>query len=368
MTEPRELRWLGWRVTVRARVSRGIRRSVSSVPAALQIVIAATAAYAIAHYLLGHAIPLIAVTATITSLGIARDARPSRVLNTSVGILIGIVLSEVLILVIGRGVWQLAVVLLVTLLVARALSPSPVFAVAAAVQSMLVVLLPDPEGGAFTRSVDGVVAGVVALAATALIPRDPRREAKRDGRTLFSVIDEALGSAVEGLTNGDEPAAELALARLRRPQALVDSWTASLDTAIAVARVSPWLRRHLPELNVHLRVLTGADFAARHLRLIVRRIDGLLRSGVPQPELAGLLAEIATAIRLLGAELDDRELAGASSSILTDLASRLLPARIVPSPDVAQSVIIVLLRPLVVDLLVATGMRPNDARALLPPV
>lgn len=368
MSEAQGLRWLGWRVTVRARVSRGIRRSIASAPAALQIVIAATASYAIARYAFGHAIPLVAVTATITCLGIARDARPSRVLNTAVGILIGIVLSELLILLIGKGIWQLAVVLLVTILVARALSPSPVFAIAAAVQSTLVVLLPDPDGGVFTRSIDGVIAGVVALAVTALIPRDPRREAKRDGRTLFSVIDEALGSVVEALKNGDEPAAELGLSRLRRTQVLVDNWTASLDTAIAVARVSPWLRRHLPELNVHLRVLRGADFAARHLRLIARRVGVMVRTGAPQQELAGLLAELSTAIRLLGAELEDRELAGASRSMLTDLASRLVPDRIVASPDVAQSVVVVLLRPLVVDLLVATGMSSEEARALLPPV
>ncbi|MCY7413839.1 MAG: FUSC family protein, partial [Salinibacterium sp.] len=129
-----------------------------------------------------------------------------------------------------------------------------------------------------------------------------------------------------------------------------------------------WLRRHLLELNVHLRVLTGADFASRHLRLIARRVDVTVRTGVPQPELAGLVAELATAIRLLGAELEDRELAGASRSILADLASRLVPDRIVPSPDVAQSVIVVLLRPLVMDLLVASGMSTEDARALLPPV
>ena len=137
---------------LRASITAAARRVAGSVPAAVQIVAAAVASYSIAHYLLGHEIPIVAVTATITTLGIARDARPRRVFDLALGIVIGIVLAEVLVLVIGKGVWQLAIVVFVTLLVARAVSSNPTFAVAAAVQSALVVLLPDPAGGPFTPS------------------------------------------------------------------------------------------------------------------------------------------------------------------------------------------------------------------------
>ena len=179
MTESAPLRRLARRVQVRAQVRAGIRRASQSLPAALQIVIAAVASYSIAHFLLGHATPLIAVTVTITSLGIARDARPRKVLETAIGVTVGIALSEVIVLVIGKGGWQLAIVLFATLVITRAVSANPAFAVAAAVQSTLVVLLPDPAGGPFTRSLDALVAGAVALAVTALIPRDPARAAAR---------------------------------------------------------------------------------------------------------------------------------------------------------------------------------------------
>ena len=126
-------------------------RALDSIVPVLQIVISATAAYVIARYLLGHAVPLFAVTVTISSLGFVRDARPVRVLESAVGIIIGIALSELMLLFVGHGVWQIAFVLFVlfvlfvTLLAARLLSSSNAFAVAAGVQSMLVCSRPRPS-------------------------------------------------------------------------------------------------------------------------------------------------------------------------------------------------------------------------------
>ena len=353
---------------LRASITAAARRVAGSVPAAVQIVAAAVASYSIAHYLLGHEIPIVAVTATITTLGIARDARPRRVFDLALGIVIGIVLAEVLVLVIGKGVWQLAIVVFVTLLVARAVSSNPTFAVAAAVQSALVVLLPDPAGGPFTRSVDGLIAGVVALIATALIPRDPRRAARRDARALYSVIDEALDAVVDALRTGDELAAELGLARLRRTQDLLDDWTTTLDTAIAIAAISPWLRRQLPELTVHSRVLQGTDLACRHLRLIVRRIAVLTHDGVKRPELAAMLGQVRSSIAEIGGGLSEHSQLSAAQVSLSGLARGLSPRTVIPDAPVTEAVIVILTRPLVMDLLVAAGTRVEDARSLLPPV
>lgn len=346
----------------------------------MQIVVAVVVSYSIAHYALGHETPLIAVTVTITALGIARDARPRRVLDIALGVTVGILTSELIVLVIGKGPWQLAVVLFATLVVTRAVSPNPAFAVAAAVQSMIVVLLPDPAGGPFTRSIDALVAGVVALAATALIPRDPRRAASRDGRVLFSVFTESLGGLVDALAHGSQPAAELALERLRRTQELVDNWTTSLDTAVSVARISPWLRRHLPELLVQTRVLASADLASRHLRIIARRIAVVVQDGQAHPQLAALMGELRSNVELLGRvglrssvelpgrESVERETMGASRTALADLARRLDPATITPDGELRETLVVVLVRPLVVDLLVGTGLPTDDAKALLPPV
>lgn len=344
------------------------RRVWESLPAIVQIVAAVTAAYSIAHWGLGHAFPVLAVTVTINSLGFSRDARPRRVAESVIGILIGVALSDSLSLVLGKGLWQLIVVLLVVFVVGRAVSANPAFAVAAAVPSALVVILPVPEGGPFGRTLDALVAGVVALLVTALIPRDPGRAAARERRTLFSAIGEALNSVVDALADADGAAGELGLARLRRTQPLIDSWTATQESALAVARLSPFLRSRLPDLQRSSRVLVGADLTTRHLRTVSRRVEFLVRDGVQRPALAELMGQFRTSIALLSDELDDQQLVGAARSLLVTITGRLIPEGILPDSPVTDAAIVLMLRPLAVDLLVATGLPIDEARALLPPV
>lgn len=360
------LRRLERRIVLRARLRDGARRVVESLPAILQIVVAVLAAYAITHLALGHALPILAVTVTINSLGLTRDARPRRVLETLTGIVLGVATADALGLLLGSGIWQLAIVLVVVFVVGRFVAPNPQFAVAAAVPSGLVTLLPaaDPFG----RTLDAAVAGAVALAVTALLPRDPRRAAARDRRRIVAVLVESTESVVTALRDGDEAAAEVALARLRRAHPLLEAWRASLDTAIAVARISPFLRARLPDLRRDAQALEALDLALRHLRTIARRCGFLVRDGVARPGLADPLQSVAVGIGQLGAELDDPLLAGSTRSVLADLARRLAPARLLPEAGIADAAALLLLRPLVVDLLIGTGMTATDARELLPPV
>ena len=363
-----QLRRLERRVRRQLDVRLASRRVWHSLPAIAQILVAVAAAYSIAHWGLGHAVPILAVTLTINALGFSRDARPRRVAESVLGILLGVALSDGLSLLFGRGLWQLLVVLLVVFVVGRAVSTNPAFAVAAAVPSALVVLLPIPAGGPFGRTLDALVGGVVALLVTALIPRDPTRAARRDGRQLFSVLIESLGSVVDSLNDADEAAGELALTRLRRTQPLIDDWDASLDTAISVSRISPFLRRRLPELRRDARIQRTADLVTRHARTLARRVEFLVRDGVERPALAGVVAEVSSALGLLGQELDDVQVAGQARSVLSDLARRLDPATVVPDAAITDAAIVLMLRPLVVDLLIGTGMEPDAARALLPHV
>jgi len=345
-----------------------VTRAWNSVPAALQIVVGVVASYAFSHYVLGHSVPLLSITVVISSLGFGRDARPRRVFDSVVGILVGILFSEVLFTLLGSGVWQIALILFLTFVIARFASPSAAFAAAAGIQSMMVMLLPNPDGGVLTRSVDGLVGGVIALLVTALVPRDPRALARRDASRLLSTVAESFDSLLDGLRTGDEAAASLAVARLRRTQPLVDDWNAALDSAISISRISPFLRRHLPALRHQARVLQGLDLAARHLRVMDRRVSFLLRDGVPRPQLAALLAEVAAGIALLGQSIDEPGKADDAAAVFERIAPRLDPAAIVPDAPVTETIIVLLTRPLVVDLLVACGRTGDDARALLPEV
>lgn len=356
------------RIRRRLNLRMSLNRSIGSLPAIAQIVIGVLASYAIAHYALGHPNPLLSITVVISSLGFARDARPRRVLESAIGILVGVILSEALLLGVGKGLWQMAFVLAVTLVVARFVSSSNAFAIAAGVQSMLVQILPPPVGGVFTRSLDAAIGGAIALIVTALVPRDPRRLARRDAGRLVSALSESLATLVTGLRDADEGAAQLSIKRLRRTQSLVNDWLAALDSAIAIARISPFLRRHLPALRHQSRVLAGMDLSARHLRVIARRAQFLVKDGRPRPELADILERTGANLALVGESIDRPDAAAEAAADLASLAPTLDPAVLIPHAAVTDSIIVLLVRPLVVDLMVAAGRNEDASRALLPPL
>ena len=86
--------------------------------------------------------------------------------------MLGVALADALTIFLGAGLWQLVVVLLVVFIVGRAVSSNPSFALAAALPSALVVLVPV-AGSPFGRTLDALIAAVVALLVTALLPRIP---------------------------------------------------------------------------------------------------------------------------------------------------------------------------------------------------
>ena len=344
------------------------RRAIESLAPILQIVLGATAGYSIAFYGLGHALPLLAVTVTITALGFSRDARPRRVLETAVGMITGIALSEGLLQLFGHGVWQMALTLLVCLLSARFISGSATFALTVGLQAMLVQILPEPDGGVFVRSIDGIVGGVTALVITAVIPRDPRGLARLDANKLFYIFLEAVDSLKLATRDVDIQVADETLRKVRRTQPLVDNWRMSLDSAISIARISPFLRKYRDELRGQVRLMRGMDLATRNLRVVVRRIDFLLRDRQPRPYLADLFEQIGDATRVLARSVQEPEVLDDAQEMLVEIIHQLDPKKHGIADQIREASVLLLLRPLLVDLLCASGMSEEDARAELPAV
>ena len=341
---------------------------IESIAPILQIVLGASSGYAIAHFGLGHAIPLLAVTVTITALGFSRDARPRRVLQTAVGMVLGIALSEIMLQVLGPGIWQIAVVLSIALLGARFISGSATFALTVGLQAVLVQMLPAPEGGVFVRSIDGLIGGLTALAVTALIPRDPRGLARTDAGRLFDVFLDSLDALKLALRDVNLEVADDTLRQVRRTQPLVDNWRLSLDSAISIARISPFLRKYRDELIGQVRLMRGMDLATRNLRVVVRRVDFLIRDNQPRPYLADLMEQIADATRVLARGIAEPELLGDAQEMLVAVIQQLDPKRHGIADQVREASVLLLLRPLLVDLLCASGMSEEDARAELPAI
>ncbi|RFA19335.1 FUSC family protein [Subtercola boreus] len=351
---------------LRAFARVGAARSAGSALPIIQLVVAVVVSYAIAYYLFGHLTPVTAATVTLSSLGFVRDARPLRVLETAIGVTLGITLSEVILLTCGQGVWQLALSVGFTLFAARFFSAAPGFAIVAASQSALVAILPMAASGPFTRTVDGVIGGVIALLLTALLPRDARRDAHADARRVLRTFSRILERLVVELRRGDASDVGSVLDLARSTQPLMDQWRVSLDSAIGIARISPFLRRRLPDLERLDQMLGGVDLALRDLRVVTRRLSVVMRDGQARPELADLLNELVGAVNLLEQSLDDPVVRPLVRQSLILVAVRLSPGELFPDSGLVESSVVLELRPLVMDLLTVTGLTPDEARGALP--
>jgi uncharacterized membrane protein YgaE (UPF0421/DUF939 family) len=345
-----------------------LSRVVESLAPAVQITIGALLAYALAHYGLQHETPLLAITVCITSLGFSRDARPRRILQTAIGMVVGIAISEISLIYFGSGILQIALVLLTVLLLARLISASSAFAVTAAIQSMLVQILPAPDGGVFIRTLDGLIGGVMALIVTALIPRDPRGIARTDANKLFDFFIDTLQDLRLALRDTNKTLSNQALKNARATQPLIDNWRMSLDSAISISRISPFLMKHKPELRKQRLIMRAMDLATRNLRVIVRRVNFLLKDDVARPYLADLFEQLAEAVTNLREGLSDSEDLDLAQTQLLEIIKQLDPKKFGIADQLREASVLLLLRPLLVDLLCAAGMSEDAARAELPEV
>ena len=345
-----------------------LARVLESIVPILQIIFAAAAGYSFSHWVLGHEVPLLSVTVTITALGFTRDARPRRVLETAAGMITGIALSESMLLGFGPGLWQMALNLLMCLLLARFISGSASFALTVGIQAMLVQLLEAPIGGVYTRSLDGIVGGAIALLVTALIPRDPRGIARKDAAKLFDVFIGSLEALRTATRDVNVAVADETLKQVRRTQPLIDNWRMSLDSAISISRVSPFLVKYRDELRGQVRLMRGMDLATRNLRVVARRIDFLLRDGQKRPHLADLFEQLLVGAKALQKGLAEPEALTDAQEVFLEVMHQLDPKKFGLADQIREASVVLLLRPMLVDLLCASGMSEEDAREELPEI
>jgi uncharacterized membrane protein YgaE (UPF0421/DUF939 family) len=362
---------------LRTRIRTGVVRSRNSLVPAIQMTVCAVGAYAFAEYILGHSGPLFAATSSLIALGFSREPRLRRVMEVGLGCTIGIAVGDLLLHWLGGDIWVAAVVLLFSILLARFLDSGNIFTTQLALQSLLVVLLPAPAGGPFTRSIDAVVGGLFALLVTVLMPKDPRREPRKDVQKLLHELAEVLRDCASALTNSDSTEAWHALVRGRNCQPLVDAMRQSLRASGEVATLAPAYRRYRDEIDKLEQSLDYIDLALRNSRVFARRLTSAINHAALSDEamesIAEVLQETAAAIDELSLGLAEvhegarRAHLRTSRLELTEIAGRLHP-RLLDVQRLEGETVVMLFRPLMVDLLEATGMDSKEARDILPPL
>ena len=138
------------------------------------------------------------------------------------------------------------------------------------------------------------------------------------------------------------------------------------DAAPVVELIGEY-RRAQKEIADQRVLFAGLDLATRNLRVITRRIDYLLDDQKPRPELAAVIAKTLIAVELLEQSLDDFSLRAKSQKYLSKLI-RALDPKTIGDAGLSDQVVFMQIRPMVVDLAIAAGVEPEQARKLLPKV
>jgi uncharacterized membrane protein YgaE (UPF0421/DUF939 family) len=365
------------RIRLRSRLTTGLDRVRVSGWSIGQSAIGGALAWEIAVRLLGHPAPFFAPTATIVSLSISVRNRLRRVGELALGVSIGVGLGELLVGQIGRGGWQLGLVVLVGMTVALLLDGGVLVVTQAALQAIFVVALPiAPPGGYLGRWMDALVGGAIALGIAFALPADPR-PAMRDGAVgTTQAAAEALRRSVAAARQVDPDAAQAALDLARASEPMLQEWKEAVYAAEEISRLSPLRRRADREIGAHHDGMVHLDRAVRNLRVALRRMVAVVEDdaaggghpgsgGVP-PAVLDRMEELAGALFTLPGTLLDPAGEGGRRALaaLTGLAGR-LDAGQLGATSMSATVVVAQLRSAVVDLLQVAGLDWDAARAAL---
>jgi uncharacterized membrane protein YgaE (UPF0421/DUF939 family) len=333
----------------------------------LQCAVAAALAWLVATQVFGHDRPFFAPIAVIICIGVGLgQQRLRRVVELVVGVSLGIGVGDVLVNTIGTGAWQLALVLGLAMTAAALLGGGPLIVLQAGSSAVLVATLLPPGGTAgIDRMIDALIGGLLGLAAIAVLPGNPPGVARKHAVGLIGELTVALTTAADALDARDAELAGQALRRIRTQQP-IDDFRDALRTAREILVLSPLHRRRRHVLRSYLDAVEPLDHALRNCRVLLRRTRSALVDDEPVPaDLVDGLRDLAHASELLA-----ENLGGATSAVraaLRDAAST-VDADSLAHGGFSGQVIAAQLRSVAVDLLQATGLRHDEARALLPTI
>jgi uncharacterized membrane protein YgaE (UPF0421/DUF939 family) len=333
----------------------------------VQTAAAAAAAWYAALLLLPAAQPLFAPIAAVIALGAATGSSGRRAFELVGGVILGILVADLIVHVIGTGPWQAAVMVVLAMGTAIAVGGGETLVAESAVSAILLATLqPAASGFPPERFLEALVGGGTALViGVMLFPPNPALEVGRAINDVFAALGQALGRIAAALEAGDESAAADALTESRALDGRVDAVRRELAELRDTARIAPLRRRSRAQLARIERSLPHVDYAVRDTRVLARNVQRHVRGGhATPPALVEALNDLTVAVWELAAAYDDtrrdetvREVALAAAGRATELAE--------DARDLRLTEIGVQVRSLAVDLVRAAELASHELDALV---
>ncbi|MFL6177494.1 MAG: FUSC family protein, partial [Ornithinibacter sp.] len=250
----------------------------------LQIGVGVLVAWLVAGQLLGHANPFFAPVTAILCLGLTYGQRLRRIVEVTVGVAIGVLVGDLIVTVLGTGPVQMAVVVVLAMAIAIVVSSGQLLVIQAGVQSVFIVALVASQSAAFSRWLDAVVGGLVALVIGVVAPTSPVRRPRAEAARTVRAVSSTLRDVVAALRRRDRVLASAALDGARSLEDQLGELRTAAAEGVAVVRQSPLLREHGPTAEAASALVVPLDRCVRNLRVLARRASVAIARDEAVPE------------------------------------------------------------------------------------
>jgi uncharacterized membrane protein YgaE (UPF0421/DUF939 family) len=352
------------RAQLRERVAGSFRRAGERLLAVvwplMQGAVAATIAWVVAKHGLGHAQPFFAPVAAVIALNTSLGERGLHAVRLLYGVIVGILVGEVGLFVLGEGYVTLGLATFSAMAIAYAVSGARITVAQAAVGAILTIAVARPEAGV-TRLVDALVGTGVALVFTqVLFSPEPVGLVRRAEARALRGLAAGLELTVNALEQDEAGLADRAVDHLRNLRDELVELARMRKAGARVARRSRWRGRREP--------LVRETENAGHLDLLGASCLMLTRTAtaVPASERAALgrtVSELAHALADMAQDPGDRDgrqrAADRALAAARDLAATRAP---VDSPLAAA---VMAARAVAIDIMTFAGVDADEAVAVV---
>jgi uncharacterized membrane protein YgaE (UPF0421/DUF939 family) len=335
----------------------------------VQASLAAMLAWAIARFAFGRPEPIFAPLAAMSAIGVSLERRLRPSVEMVLGVAVGILVADALVAWLGRGAWQLGLVVALAMAAAVAVRGGPIVVLQASSTAVVIATL-VPAGGdqafAIGRFLDALVGGAVGLAVTVLLPANPLREVVRVSSPLLGGLADTLTTLATALRERDGELAGRAFAESHGLQVSVEQLAQTVVASHELAVLAParWSARGT--LGVLENALPYADAAVRDVRVLARQAQEALHRGdaIP-PGLDAAIDECAVAARALQRAVDSGgDLATARAAAVR--AAQAATEAMAHTAGMLAQTVAGQISAVAADVLYATGLTEQDVMHLLP--
>jgi len=320
-------------------------------------------AWLLANEVFGHEQPFFAPIAAVITVMAGVGQRHRAAIELIFGVAVGVLVGEMIIHVIGRGPWQISIVVALAIVVGSVLGLKGL-ALTQTVTSAILLAAVIPVAGAAnpaaTRFLDALVGGLVGFAMTLLVPRNPVRDIDREVQAILRDLAGTLAQIAAALRGNDSRAADRALLRARNMQPAVESMIETSTNAREIARMAPMRWKQRDHVEDYFSSLTNIDNAVRDSRVLARRVSILLRHGEDPPaDLANAIDALGKAVGIFGSDLSERDAFDEAQHDLIQ-AARIATVALPAAASLDSAATVAQVRALAADLLYASGFTRDE--------